>query len=126
MNIDKSEILEISKNDIKETEKTERVKDHVLQVGKYIEKYQFNLGAEEIREFFWHQLCDIWIEEVKAEIKEEEVGSEVRIQKLAELLYILKENLKIMHPFIPFVTEAVWQELVKLGLAEGLLMSEQL
>ena len=126
MNIDDSEIEAVSNEPLHQTERTRKTTEHLEKVKKYIEKYQFNLGAEEIREFFWHQLCDIWIEEVKAEIKEEEVGSEVRIQKLAELLYILKENLKIMHPFIPFVTEAVWQELVKLGLAEGLLMSEQL
>jgi valyl-tRNA synthetase len=31
-----------------------------------------------------------------------------------------------MHPFVPFVTEAVWQELVKLGLAEGVLMEQQI
>lgn len=126
MNIDKSEILEISKNNIKETEKTERVKDHVLQVGKYIEKYQFNLGAESIREFFWHELCDIWIEEAKKQVEGEPVGSVKRIEVFTELLYVLKENLKIMHPFIPFVTEAVWQELVNLDLAEGVLMAQQL
>ena len=45
---------------------------------------------------------------------------------MSELLHILKENLKIMHPFMPFVTESVWQELVKLGLADGLLMSQQM
>jgi len=48
------------------------------------------------------------------------------IEKLSELLWILKENLKIMHPFVPFVTEAVWQELIELGLAKGVLMGEQL
>lgn len=126
MNIDKSEISEISKKDVKETEKTERVKDHVLQVGKYIEKYQFNLGAESIREFFWHELCDIWIEEAKKQVEGEPVGSVKRIEVFTELLYVLKENLKIMHPFIPFVTEAVWQELVNLDLAEGVLMAQQL
>lgn len=126
MNIDKSEISEISKKDVKETEKTERVKDHVFQVGKYIEKYQFNLGAESIREFFWHELCDIWIEEAKKQVEGEPVGSVKRIEVFTELLYVLKENLKIMHPFIPFVTEAVWQELVNLGLAKGVLMAQQL
>jgi valyl-tRNA synthetase len=71
-------------------------------------------------------LCDVWIEEVKDEIQDKEIGSDIRIQKLGELLFLLKENLKIMHPFIPFVTEAVWQELVKLGLAKGMLMEQQL
>lgn len=127
MNIEDSEIEEISKYSVDlKLERVIKTKEHIQQISKYIERYQFNLGAESIREFFWHELCDVWIEEVKNEIKNEEFGSEVRISKLAELLYILKENLKIMHPFIPFVTESVWQELVKLKLAEGVLMGQQI
>ena len=127
LNIDESEIGKVA--NFKVDMKLERVKQtdaHIQKVSKYIEKYQFNLGAEAIREFFWHQLCDIWIEEVKKEIKDESIGSEKRIEKLSELLYILKRNLIIMHPFVPFVTESVWQELVKLHLADGLLMSQQI
>ncbi|HQJ73809.1 MAG TPA: class I tRNA ligase family protein, partial [Candidatus Dojkabacteria bacterium] len=127
LNIDESEIGKVA--NFKVDMKLERVKQteaHIQKVSKYIEKYQFNLGAEAIREFFWHQLCDIWIEEVKKEIKDESLGSEKRIEKLSELLYILKRNLIIMHPFVPFVTESVWQELVRLHLADGLLMSQQI
>ena len=127
LNIDESEIERIV--NFKVDMNLERVKmteKHIQIVSKYIEKYQFNLGTEAIREFFWHQLCDVWIEEVKKEIKDESIGSEKRIEKLSELLYILKRNLMIMHPFVPFVTESVWQELVRLHLAEGLLMSQQI
>jgi valyl-tRNA synthetase len=129
INMEESEIEEIAKikvSDIEETERIKKTKEYVQKVGEYIEKYKFNLGAESIREFFWHEFCDVWIEEVKEEIQKEEIGSEKRIKYLAELLHILKENLKIIHPFMPFVTEAVWQELVKLGLAEGLLMGQQI
>jgi valyl-tRNA synthetase len=126
MNMDDSELGDIANYKVEETERVKMTKEHIKKVSAYIERYQFNLGAEEIREFFWHQVCDIWIEEIKTEIKDEVIGSEKRKEKLSELLYILKENLKIMHPFIPFVTEGVWQELVNLGLASGLLMIQQL
>ncbi len=127
MNIEDSEIAKISEIEVSGSlKRVNESEKHIKKVSEYIEKYQFNLGAESIREFFWHQLCDIWIEEIKAEIKTEEVGSEVRIAKLAELLHILKRNLTIMHPFVPFVTESVWQELVKLGLANDTLMSQQI
>ena len=126
MNIDESEISEISKSEFKETLRTKATKEHIKKVSNYLEKYQFNLGAEEIREFFWHILCDIWIEEIKKEIEGEKIGSKKRTEKLSELLWILKENLKIMHPFIPFVTEAVWKELKELGLANGLLIEQQI
>jgi HAD superfamily hydrolase (TIGR01509 family) len=127
MNIEEEEIEEIVK--FKPEQSLERVKatrEHIKKVSEYIERYQFNLGAEAIREFFWHSLCDVWIEQVKDETQEKEVGSEIRIEKLGELLYLLKENLRIMHPFVPFVTEAVWQELVNLGLAKGMLMEQQI
>ena len=54
--------------------------------------------------------------------------SENDLQKiyLISLFFTLKRNLIIMHPFVPFVTESVWQELVKLHLADGLLMSQQI
>ncbi|HOF78752.1 MAG TPA: valine--tRNA ligase [Candidatus Dojkabacteria bacterium] len=126
MNIDESEIEGIKNHEPLDTERISRTREHILSVSRYIEKYQFNLGAEAIREFFWHQLCDVWIEEIKEEIKDQPIGSDIRIEKLSELLWILKNNLKIMHPFVPFVTEAVWQELVKIGLAEDLLMGEEI
>jgi len=126
MNMDDSELEDIASYEVNETERIKQTREHMQKISSYIEKYQFNLGAEGIREFFWHQVCDVWIEEIKGEIKDEEIGSGRRREKLAELLYILKENLKIMHPFIPFVTEAVWQELVGLGLAEGLLIGQQI
>jgi valyl-tRNA synthetase len=127
MNIEEEEIDDIVKYEPNDSlERVKITKEHVKRVSEYIEKYQFNLGAEAIREFFWHTLCDVWIEEVKDEIQDEEIGSDIRIHRLGELLFLLKENLKIMHPFVPFVTEAVWQELVKLGLAEGMLMEQQI
>jgi valyl-tRNA synthetase len=126
-NIDDSEVEKISSCEIDmSVERIQETEKHVKRISQYIEKYQFNLGAEYIREFFWHTLCDKWIEEIKNEIKDEEIGSDARVKKLAELLYILKENLKIMHPFVPYVTEAVWQELVNIGLAQGLLIAKQI
>lgn len=126
MNIDDSELEIIASADISASKRIEENTEHIKKVMNYLEKYQFNLGAESIREFFWHTFCDRWIEEIKTEIKDAKIGSKERIEKLAELLYLLKENLKIMHPFIPFVTEAVWQELVKLELANGLLFVQQI
>ena len=126
MNIEDEEIEGIKNMQPTYSNRMRDTNDHISNVKKYLERYQLNLGAEAIREFFWHELCDKWIEEIKAEIKDQPIGSDIRISKLSELLWLLKENLKIMHSFVPFVTEAVWQELVKLGLAEGVLMIEQI
>ncbi|MBD3329242.1 valine--tRNA ligase [Candidatus Dojkabacteria bacterium] len=94
-------------------------KTNIQQIDGYVEEYRFNLAAEEIREFFWHTICDKWIEEVKNKIQDLKPGDSTRIRVLASLIHPMMQYLKAMHPFIPFITEAVWQELVKLGLADG-------
>ncbi len=94
----------------------DQTKEFEKEIDNYILNYKFHLAAERIREFFWHTFCDKWIEEVKKDPTHE---------NLALLIHILKRNLITMHPFIPFVTESIWQELVKLSLAEGLLMIQQ-
>jgi len=94
----------------------EKTKIFEKEIEKYISGYKFHLGAEKIREFFWHTFCDQWIEEVKKKSD---------VENLALLIYLLKRILITMHPFMPFVTESVWQELVNLSLAGNLLMIQQ-
>lgn len=85
-------------------------------VTEYLDKYRFNLAVEKIREFFWHTFCDIWIEETKSEISDK---PEEKAEFLGRLIAILIVQLKLIHPFAPFVTERVWQELREIGLLEG-------
>jgi valyl-tRNA synthetase len=94
----------------------EEVADFEKEIKENIANYKFHLGAEKIREFFWHTFCDKWIEEVKGDMGPE---------KLALLIFLLKRILITMHPFVPFVTESVWQELVHLGIADDLLIMQQ-
>jgi valyl-tRNA synthetase len=121
MNIEEEEIASISsilKDFNLNSDRVEKTKNHIENVKRHFDDHRYNLASESIREFFWGEYCDKWIEEVKKDISEEKAGSEKRIQLLSELVYILKENLKIMHPMIPYITEAVWQELVKFGLID--------
>ncbi len=99
--------------------------EHRLKIMDYLERYKFHLASEGIREFFWGEYCDKWIEETKAAIADLKSGDPTRIKELGRLIFLLKQNMKIMHPFIPFITEAVWQELVELGLAEGYLITQE-
>ena len=65
-----------------------------------LEKYRFADSAEAIYEFVWHKFADIYIEEVKSQKANGK-----------NLEFVLRTSLKLLHPFMPFVTEAVWQEL---------------
>lgn len=76
-----------------------------------MENYRLHLASEKIYHYIWHRFADEILEESKG--KQEEYS--------ATLYYILENSLKLLHPFMPFITEEIWQEL-KGG--ESLLMIE--
>lgn len=83
-----------------------------------MENYRFYLAAEKIYHYFWHTFADIIIEDCKKRIKED---SEAESAKML-LYYLLKEQLKLLHPFMPFITEKIWSLLPD---SKGLLMVEK-
>ncbi len=78
----------------------EEISKIVNEVTKQLEDYKLGLAAETVYNQFWHWFCDESIESAK----EGKVSYPV-------LMNGLKTFLKLLHPFVPFVTEAVWQEL---------------
>ncbi|MBI5222541.1 MAG: valine--tRNA ligase [Candidatus Magasanikbacteria bacterium] len=80
------------------------------KVTKFLDKFEFHLAAEEIYQFFWHEFCDKYLEEVKPRLQVE--GGEKQTAQ-AVLRETLVSSLKLLHPFMPFVTEAVYQMLPK-------------
>jgi len=82
--------------------------DLVETVEESLRKFELNVAAQALYDFTWHQLCDWYIELSKLPIRE---GGEKRLQTLYTLRYVLEELLKLMHPFMPFVTEELWQSL---------------
>ncbi len=78
-------------------------------VTKNIEEFQFHQSAEDLYHFFWHTFCDKYLEQSKKQIEE---GSEEEKQNTKQiLLYVLVTSLKLLHPFMPFVTETIYQSL---------------
>jgi len=80
---------------LKETKKV------VNKATQFIEKYRFDLAAEEIYQFFWHTFCDKYIE----------MSKKCCQQAQPTLVYVLETSLKLLHPFMPFITEEIWQML---------------
>ncbi|MFH0912969.1 MAG: valine--tRNA ligase [Candidatus Omnitrophota bacterium] len=68
-----------------------------------LEHYKFNEAANILYGFFWHEFCDWYLEMVKPDIKNKQ--NQVVIYK------VLEKFLRVMHPFMPFVTEEIWQSL---------------
>jgi len=79
------------------------------EVNRLMESYQFGEAARQIQEFLWNQFCDWHIEMSKVRL----YGNDIREQNAARqvLVYVLERSLRLLHPFMPFVTEALWQAL---------------
>lgn len=76
------------------------LKSTTRKVTKALNKYRINEAAEEVYEFTWHKFADVYLEKTKSRREE--------AQKTLEL--VLQKSLKLLHPFMPFVTETVWQK----------------
>ncbi|MCX6715159.1 MAG: valine--tRNA ligase [Candidatus Uhrbacteria bacterium] len=76
------------------------------QTGKLIEQFDFSLAIETLREFIWNDFADWYLEIAKIQQKDETL----RTSTNEILLYVLKQSLVLCHPFMPFVTEAIWKE----------------
>ena len=82
-------------------EKTKR------EVSALIEKYDFGQALHELHNFFWHEFCDVYIEKSKIQLTTHDLQPATN----EILLYILSESLKLLHPFMPFITEEIWSKL---------------
>ena len=76
-------------------------------INKSLSEYRFNDAAHRVYEFIWHEFCDWYIEMTKVGLKNPDYERGVRWC----LIYTLEAALKLLHPFMPFVTEEIWQKL---------------
>jgi len=74
----------------------------IKSVNNDLENFKFGKAAHTLYDFFWHDFCDVYIEASKKQEDEE-------TKKI--LLYVLSNSLKLLHPFIPFITEEIYQKL---------------
>lgn len=84
-----------------------KLKSTIKRSTKAIDGYRLNEAAEILYDFIWHEYADIYIEACKSRISS---GGEDSRAAQATLIQILDTCLRLLHPFMPFVTEAIWQE----------------
>jgi valyl-tRNA synthetase len=76
--------------------------------------YQFHEAVQTLYHFFWDDFCDWYIELTKAEVTSEEASPQ-RSAARARLLSVLEQALRLLHPFMPYITEELWQQLPGVG-----------
>ncbi len=82
----------------------------IESVNKNLDEFQFGKAAQELYKFFWHDFCDKYIEQSKSKIQNPKSKLE-KEQTQQVLFYVLLTSLKLLHPFIPFITEEIYQKL---------------
>jgi len=94
-----------------------RLNRTIDSVTKSLEDYRFNEAESLIYDFFWHDYCDWYVELVKPEITGQTTNDVSRVTCHVSrntgkvLIHVLENSLKLLHPFMPFVTEAIWQNI---------------
>jgi valyl-tRNA synthetase len=76
-----------------------------------LENYRLHLASEKIYDYFWKTFCDVIIETHKVRIMENK--DKESAQKL--LVTLLREQIKVLHPFMPFITEEIWKDIKEDG-----------
>jgi valyl-tRNA synthetase len=81
----------------------------IAKVTKQMDSFKFYMASEEIYHYFWHVFCDKIIEEKKRDILSEDIAKRNSAKWL--LLEIYATCLQLLHPFMPFITEEIYQQL---------------
>ena len=91
----------------------------VKEVTDNLEKFELGIAVQKLYDFIWDVFCDWYIELAKARL----TGEDEQAKKTARgvLCYVLSGTLKLLHPFMPFITEEIWQALPHEG--EALMVS---
>lgn len=78
----------------------------IKNIDNKFEKYDIGMAASELYDFFWTKFCDWYIELAKTHIMSD--NAEEKDSTIATLIYVLTALLKMLHPFIPFITEEIY------------------
>jgi valyl-tRNA synthetase len=129
-NIENEELENVSYTDIKDNFQKDdqdilvHINNLIVNSTLNMEKFNFGVASFNLYESIWHEFADIYIEKIKSRIytKDKEGNlintkpeeRESRKSALWTLWYCLSSYLKLLHPFIPFITEKIWQEMPKL------------
>ena len=110
LDIDKCELPEVSELALEDKWILSKYNTLVSEITDNIDKYELGIAAQKLQEFIRDNYCDWYIELVKPRLSSDaEEGSRKSAQKV--LCYVLSNTLKLLHPFMPFITEEIWQTL---------------
>lgn len=105
--IDLCKFYDSSRLELKERWILSRFYQALQKIDALLDTYKINEAARLIYEFFWHEFCDWYLEFAKSHFSKDE--TQVILYK------VLEKSIRMLHPFMPFITEEVWQALPHIG-----------
>ena len=120
MNVNERKEFEVSKLETADKWILSRLQEAIRDVSDHMEDGDFGLAATKIYDFAWSEFCDWYIELSKSRLLGEDGESKETVK--AVLLFVLENLLKLLHPFMPFLTEQVYKYLPE---TEGFLMLQK-
>ncbi|MDQ0256495.1 valyl-tRNA synthetase [Evansella vedderi] len=90
-----------------------RLQETISQVTRFIDAYEFGEVGRSLYNFIWDDFCDWYIEMAKLPLNGDD--EEAKHTTRSVLAYVLDQTMRLLHPFMPFITEEVWQHLPHKG-----------
>ncbi|MBF0457864.1 MAG: valine--tRNA ligase [Nitrospirae bacterium] len=89
-----------------------RLSETAADIDKALSDYRFNDASSAVYQFVWHELCDWYIELTKTSFERNYPNAAVTLKCL---IYVLDNSLRLLHPFMPFITEELWKSFPQSG-----------
>ena len=107
LSVEKNELPDLSKLETADKWILSKLNTLIADVTENLDKYELGIAVQKVYDFIWDSYCDWYIELTKARLYGEDEESKLVAQQV--LLYVLDQILRLMHPFMPFITEEIWQ-----------------
>ena len=121
MNLPEREVtIDLEKLDVADKWILSRLNSVIKDVTDNMEKFELGLAAQKIYDFIWSEFCDWYIEMAKPRLYGDD--ETVKDNVCAVLRHVLIDSLKLLHPFMPFITEEIYTELLNAG--ESIMISD--
>ena len=116
----KNELPAIDKLEIADKWILSKLNTLITEVTENMDKYELGVAVQKIYDFIWDSYCDWYIELTKARLYSEDADR--KQTAIQVLVYVLDQILRLLHPFMPFITEEIWQSLPHEG--EALIVAQ--
>ena len=101
--------IDESKLDIADKWILSRLADTITDVTEQIERFELGMAAQKVHDFLWNEYCDWYIEMAKPRLNSDDTAD--KNTAVSVLNFVLADTLKLLHPFMPFITEEIYKSL---------------